>query len=81
MLAYFDTIVGLVPCRIAATADWNDRYSYTRIQLTATRGAYKRGEWFTVPLCNVVPRTAIRQRKGYTAVMRYQWPDAERSTL
>jgi hypothetical protein len=80
-LAYYDSFAGLVPCRIAAVGDWNDRYSDARIQFTASRGAYRRGEWSTVPLNRVVPRTAVFTRSGARMVRRYKWPAAARSAL
>jgi len=80
-LAYVDSFAGLVPCRVVAVGDWNDRYCDTRVQFTATRGAYKRGEFETVPLHTVVPRNAVFRRNGCLIIRRYRWPLAERSTL
>jgi len=80
-LAYLDSFSGLVPCRIAAVADWDDSTSLARIQFTATRGAYRKGEFDTVPLRRVIPRNAVFKRNGAIMIKRYQWPNAKRSTL
>lgn len=74
MLAYLDSFSGLVPCRIIAVGDWSDRNSECRVQYTATRGPYKRGQFDTWPLRNVVPRSAIRHRKYNTTIQTYSWP-------
>jgi hypothetical protein len=73
-LAYFDSFAGLVPCRIVAVGDWNDANSLARVQYTATRGAYKRGEYDTQTLRYIVPRTAVRRRKYGTVIVAYRWP-------
>ena len=72
-LAYYDTFSGLVPCRIVAVGDWSDQTSEARIQITATRAAYKRGEFLTTSLRHVVPRDSIRQRRGYQTISPYHW--------
>lgn len=74
MLAYYDTFSGLIPCRIAAVGDWSDPNSLARIQLTARRGAFTRGEWLTVPLRWIVPRPAVFRRGGCKMIRRYSWP-------
>jgi hypothetical protein len=61
--AYFDSFVGLVPCRIVAVGDWHDASSLARVQYTATRGAYKRGQFETHPLRHIVPRKAVFVRR------------------
>jgi hypothetical protein len=74
MLAFYDTFSGLIPCRIAAVGDWSSADSSARIQLTAGRGAYRRGEWLTVTLRYVVPRRAVFRRAGCKMIRRYSWP-------
>jgi len=80
-LAYLDSFAGMVPCRIVAVGDWNDRYSEARIRFTATRGPYPRGEYDTFPLHRVVPRNAVFRRHGCLMIRRYRWPLADRTTL
>lgn len=75
MLAYFDSFAGLVPCKVAAAGRWDDYSALVTVKLTATRGAYKRGEVLCVPLRHVVPRTAIRYRCGIARIARFSWPD------
>ena len=74
MLAYLDSFAGLVPCRIVAVGVWRDGSSQARVQYTATRGAYRRGDFGTHVLRHVVPRTAIRRRKYSTRIAAYSWP-------
>jgi hypothetical protein len=74
-LAYLDSFSGLVPCRVVAVGDWSDPGSEARIQFTATRGPWKRGEFETFPLRRVVPRSAVRRRKYSTSIMPYSWVD------
>ena len=73
MKAYFDSFAGLVPCRIVAVGDWADPSSLTRIQITAKRGAYRRGEFITEPLRHVVPRSAVHVRSGQYRIWAYDW--------
>lgn len=76
MLAYLDSFAGLVPCRIVAVGDWNDPASLARIRYTATRGAYKRGEYDVQQLSNLVPRHAVyksRQHCGQYRIRAYSW--------
>jgi len=75
MLAYFDSFAGLVPCRVVAVGDWNDSSSLARVQYTATRGAYKRGEFDTQTLRHIIPRSAVYTRGGQYRVRAYSWPD------
>ena len=78
-LAYIDSFAGLIPCRIAAVGDWSDRYSLAKVQVTATRGAYKRGEWIETTLSRLVPRKAVHLRNGQYRIWAYRWSD-ERGT-
>lgn len=52
-LAYLDTFAGLVPCRVEYVTESD---GMAHIVLTATRGAYKRGERLTEPLRDIVAR-------------------------
>jgi hypothetical protein len=78
-LAYLDTFAGLVPCVIVAI----DGESIGRravgeksitIRLTATRGAYKRGEILRESAVDVPPRNCvIRRRYGSTINSSYRY--------
>jgi hypothetical protein len=58
-LAYYDSFAGLIPCKVQST-NGDD----TVVKLTATRGAYKRGEILTLHTRNVIERHRIRIRCG-----------------
>lgn len=76
MLAYLDSFAGMVPVRIVAVGDWNDDQCEARYQVTATRGAYKRGDFGTSRLGRLVPRTALyrsRQHCGQYRIRPYSW--------
>jgi hypothetical protein len=69
-LAFLDTFAGLVPCKVRTLVLDDDspagvlRWTVT-VKLTATRGAYKRGEVLTFAGDdgrNVVPRSAVYVR-------------------
>jgi hypothetical protein len=74
-LAYLDTFSGLVPCRVVGI------YTSGRpiIRLTATRGAYRKGEELIPEIPrNVVPRANVRFHKyGARIVGRYHWAERE----
>ena len=73
-LAYYDTFVGLVPCKV--TKVWRDNgHTLVSIKLTATRGAYKRGEEIAdLRHDYVVPRSSVRVRSGmYRICNNYTW--------
>ena len=63
-LAYYDTFSGLIPCKVVAVLkDCNGRLigrDELTIKLTATRGAYKRGEVLTVSASIAPPRSMVR---------------------
>lgn len=61
-LAYLDTFAGLVPCkvqRVSRSADYPTMRAH--VTLTATRGAYKKGECLEWPAKDCPPRDAIRR--------------------
>lgn len=72
-LAYLDSSAGLVPCRILAVGDWSNGSSEARVQFTATRGPYRKGEISTHVLRHVVPRSAIYRRKYVMLILPYSW--------
>lgn len=75
-LAYLDSFAGMVPVRIVAVGDWSDDESEARYQVTATRGAYRRGEFGTSKLSRLCPRSALyrsRQHSGQFRIRPYKW--------
>lgn len=76
-LAYLDTFSGLVPCRVLGWVK-EDPYFGDRdelqVKLTATRGAYRRGEVSQWPVGTVVPRSSVRVRSGQYRIRNdYAW--------
>lgn len=73
MLAYIDSFSGLTPCRIdlfyshvgssPMIGHQIDRQQYCRVEITATRGGYKRGDIVDVSQRWIVPRNCVRWRK------------------
>jgi hypothetical protein len=58
--AYIDSFAGLIPCVVLSVHNkWE-----VSVKLTATRGAYKRGETITENSLHVVPRAAVHVRNG-----------------
>lgn len=70
ILAYFDTFNGLIPCRVLSVTKAKE-WPEIAIQLTASRGAYKRGEKLVCPPYWVVPRDAVRVRSGNYRILPY----------
>ena len=70
-LAYFDTFAGLVPCRVTEIFTTAAPGYSVRFKITATRGAYKRGETLDSHSRNVVPRSAVFVRSGQYRIRRY----------
>ena len=60
ILAYFDSFDGLIPCRVLSI----DPQRNVCAQLTANRGAYKRGEVLESSHNWVVPRSSVYVRSG-----------------
>lgn len=63
-LVYFDSFVGMLPCKVLAidrVGSWvtSSRQNVT-VRLTAKRGAYKIGETLTVSSLHVCPRKSIK---------------------
>lgn len=71
-LAYFDTFSGLVPCRIVSVTDRETYYGRVEtdvvVKLTATRGAYLKGELVTADPAHVVPRQNVRRSGGHLRI-------------
>ena len=74
-LAYFDCPAGLIPCKITAITGNPGPASSSQdvtITLTATRGAYPRGESRTVWALHVVPRKSVFVRGGKYRIHYYE---------
>lgn len=59
-LAYLDTFAGLVPCKVQSLTE-----TVATVRVTATRGAYRRGEVGTWPIgLVVIPRRMVCRSRG-----------------
>lgn len=60
MLAYIDSFVGLVPCKVRSVVSDSSGVVALEVRITATRSSYQRGEYVLV-LGNdrIVPRWAV----------------------
>lgn len=73
-LAFFDSFAGLIPCRVSSIrgqsgdASTAQRVTFT---LTASRGAYKRGETLQSFALHVVPRVCVVRHKYHTIILPY----------
>lgn len=78
MLAYLDSFAGLVPCKVLDISE-RDSYGvvYVRFQVTATRGAWKRGAVDTMTGRAVVPRDKVTRKRslGGARILPYSWDD------
>lgn len=74
-LAYFDTFTGLIPCKVTGIRVYNEFGHYeVTFTLTATRGAYRRGETLSARPLYVIPRKNITVRNGqYHIKADYSW--------
>jgi hypothetical protein len=65
---YFDTFAGLIPAHVEAVTDlWT-----VKLKLTATRGAYKRGEVIETNALHAVPRKTVFVRCGQYRIGFYK---------
>lgn len=62
VLAFFDGMHGIVPCKVHAIEREADGYIRVHVFFTATRGAWKRGEHITTHPTTVFPRECYRRR-------------------
>lgn len=60
-LIFLDSFSGLVPAKVTGYATWGD----IKVQITAERGAYRRGEHTTFTPSHCVPRKHVRTRRGH----------------
>lgn len=83
MLAYIDSFAGLIPCRVESiyshcgpsgmTGNKTPRNMYFVVTVTATRGAYKRGDKVNESARWIVPRSAIYRRGYHYKIAAYDW--------
>lgn len=76
--AYYDTFAGSIPCKVlSVTCNFPDNEtratSSVRVlfQLTATVGAYKKGEYLESNALHVFPQQCRHQRMGHAAIVDY----------
>jgi len=62
--AYLDTFSGLVPCVVECVTLRGGMQRVVHVRLTATRGAYRRGECLEFLPRYVLPRSCIHVRCG-----------------
>ena len=78
-LAYFDSFGGLIPCKVIQVAKgdpYNGWAVSITVQLTATRGTYKKGEILKLSSAKCIPRPQIVRRSGmYKIRTNYSWID------
>lgn len=84
MLAYFDSLRGLVPCRVLSVSGFPGRASTAQtveIKITADCPGWKRGEHWTTNGLHAVPRRAIRRGKIHARILPYSVEvDADKQT-
>jgi hypothetical protein len=70
-LVYLDTFSGLIPAKYLGPSGWTDNSDreMPRVQVTANRAAYKKGERLFISPTQVVPRHLVR-RSGSHFVIR-----------
>lgn len=69
-LAYFDSFAGLVPCKVLRVSDDPD-IAGTLVQITADRGAYKRGTCECSNVLHTIPRECIRRSRYKCSILPY----------
>ena len=82
-LAYFDSFSGLIPCRVKSISDplsdveglkGKTTSCLLSVTLTASRGAYKKGEDIESNAIRVIPRSNVRKSKyGARIIGEYSW--------
>jgi len=76
ILAYFDSMTGLVPCKVLSVEPCGNRGTLidTRVclQVTASRPGFVKGESIITNAFHAVPRGAVRFRKYGTRIARYE---------
>ena len=86
-LAYWDTLAGLVPCKViriemSPDPDWTDPFGYKYCviaKVTADRGPYHKGEQIAQSPARVWPRDCSKPARGSYGmryyVGRYDWAE------
>ena len=74
--AFYDSFAGLIPAKVIAIEPWDHGLNVT-LKLTATRGAYRRGEEIVTNASRAVPREAVYMKRGMFFIQPYTW-DVER---
>jgi len=72
--AYCDCAAGLVPCRVLSIRGESGQANSTQevtFAITASRGAYKRGEILSSDALSIAPRDAVKRRKHGVVVLPY----------
>jgi len=73
--AYWDSFTGLVPASIVSIQGVSGLASTAQIvvlELTGTRGAYRKGERVETSGLHAVPRASVRFRKHGTRILSYR---------
>jgi hypothetical protein len=72
--AYYDSVAGLIPCRVLSIRGESGLASSTQevtFAITASRGPYTQGEILRCAALWVVPRAAVKRRKYGTVIRPY----------
>ena len=74
-LAYYNSLRGLIPCKVTAITDDNLGMRFA-LKLTASRYPFTRGDvLLDCSAHNVIPRHAVRRRRYSAAILPYSWRD------
>jgi hypothetical protein len=74
MKAYWDTFVGLIPCKVLRVFNAPEGHGKkVEFTLTANRGPYKRGETHISSALCVCPRDSVHMRSGQYRIGAYNW--------
>ena len=69
--AYFDCFTGLIPAVVVSLDDIDGSHPVAKLKLTASRGAYKRGETIETSPLHAIPRKAVFVRARQYRIRRY----------
>jgi len=68
ILAYYDSFSGFILCKVLSVNS-NGR---AEIEITVSRGAYRKGEILEFSTLNVVPRSAVKVKCGQFRILKYK---------
>jgi hypothetical protein len=75
-LAYYDSFAGLIPCKVihitGHTSETATSEADVTVRLTATRGAYRKGETLSGWSLHIVPRAAVFTSRGQHRIGPYR---------